>query len=105
MSEEYHIAYIQKQKSDAFSFSAHHHKYRSGGAVALEEETRVFFERFPYVCPEPVLVKRCALYTNGIAKSGVSLPGAEGLAARSICHSAAAFAAGHNSFRKLSSPV
>ena len=28
---------------------------------------------FPYVCPEPVSVKRCILYING-AKSGVSLP-------------------------------
>ena len=25
----------------------------------------VFFECFPYVCPEPVLVKRSGVYTNG----------------------------------------
>ena len=31
-----------------------------------------FFECFPYVCPEPVLVKRSFLYING-AKGRVSL--------------------------------
>jgi hypothetical protein len=33
-------------------------------------EKRHSFLNFPYVCPEPVLVKRCILYING-AKSGV----------------------------------
>jgi hypothetical protein len=34
------------------------------------KKTALFFECFPYVCPEPVLVKCSFLYING-AKSGV----------------------------------
>jgi hypothetical protein len=36
-------------------------------------EKRHSFLNFSYVCPEPVLVKGCILYINGIAKSGVFL--------------------------------
>ena len=46
------------------------------GAVllrSLKEETASLFECFPYVCPEPVLVKSSHLYING-AKRRVSLP-------------------------------
>jgi hypothetical protein len=39
---------------------------RSLSAVSNPEETVVFFECFPYVCPEPVLVKRSHLYVNGV---------------------------------------
>jgi hypothetical protein len=39
----------------------------------------IFFECFPYVCPEPVLVKRSFLYING-SKSGVFLTWA------TVCH-------------------
>eukprot|EP01046_Picozoa_sp_COSAG06_P039557 COSAG06_NODE_4692_length_4031_cov_4.370869_1_plen_155_part_00 len=35
---------------------------------------RHFFLSFPYVCPEPVLVKSCILYINGISKSAVFSP-------------------------------
>ena len=33
---------------------------------------RPFFECFPYVCPEPVLVKKCILYINGAKKDTFS---------------------------------
>jgi hypothetical protein len=32
---------------------------------SIERKTPFFFECFPYVCPEPVLVKRSFLYING----------------------------------------
>ena len=40
---------------------------RCGGAAALStlQQKRSFFECFPYVCPEPVLVKISFLYING----------------------------------------
>ena len=37
------------------------HKRRVG--VACEKRTITLFECFPYVCPEPVLVKWCILYS------------------------------------------
>ena len=45
-----------------------------GGAC----EKRHSFLNFSYVCPEPVLVKRCALYIQNGAKSGVFLAVAQG---------------------------
>eukprot|EP01046_Picozoa_sp_COSAG06_P032215 COSAG06_NODE_3202_length_5693_cov_3.420272_4_plen_125_part_00 len=39
-------------------------------SLASCEKCHSFFECFPYVCPEPVLVKCSFLYING-AKSGV----------------------------------
>ena len=41
--------------------------------VPVTEGKRHFFERFPYVRPEPVLVKQCILYING-SKSAVFSP-------------------------------
>ena len=40
------------------------------GHDPCEKRTPLFFEWFPYVCPEPVSAKCSFLYTNG-AKSGV----------------------------------
>jgi hypothetical protein len=34
----------------------------------VRQENGLFFERFPYVCPEPALVKRSLLYINGSKK-------------------------------------
>jgi len=49
------------------------------------ENASLFFECFPYVCPEPVLVKRSFLVQNGIAscaKDAFSAPKSERVAAR-----------------------
>ena len=35
-------------------------------------KTAPFFEWFPYVCPEPVLVKRSFIYIYKMRKNGVS---------------------------------
>jgi hypothetical protein len=45
-------------------------KQNSTFGVTGYHKTPLFFECFLYVCPEPVLVKRCILYLNG-TKSGV----------------------------------
>jgi hypothetical protein len=40
--------------------------YQEGAPCALNgAKNGIFFECFPYVCPEPVLAKRTFLYTNG----------------------------------------
>jgi hypothetical protein len=36
-----------------------------GLRILFTATTRSFFECFPYVCPEPVLVKPSLLYING----------------------------------------
>eukprot|EP01046_Picozoa_sp_COSAG06_P079749 COSAG06_NODE_27141_length_599_cov_15.512000_1_plen_156_part_01 len=41
---------------------------QSSGASAFIYRNVSFFECFPYVCPEPVLVKWSFLFTNGVAK-------------------------------------
>ena len=46
-------------------------RIRCCSVARCECENRHSFWSFPYVCPEPILVKRCILYINGIAKSGV----------------------------------
>jgi hypothetical protein len=43
------------------------------GSRVVLRENGTFFECFPYVCPEPVLVKSCILYING-SKSAVFSP-------------------------------
>ena len=53
-----------------FSFAYEDHV--SSLAHALPGKTALFLS-FPYVCPEPVLVKECILYING-SKSAVFLP-------------------------------
>ena len=44
---------------------------QSNIVAALPMRNATLFSSFPYVCPDPVLVKRCISYLNG-AKSGIS---------------------------------
>ena len=49
-------------------------------------KTPSFFERFPYVCPEPVLAKRSHLYISGSKSSESGEPSSVEVDVRKIVH-------------------
>ena len=68
-----------RKKGRRFSHHVPHrhleHRHAAiGTGGACKKTHHLFFECFPYVCPEPVLIKRSFLVQNGSAEDAVFLP-------------------------------